>query len=174
MLDAQHIVLEGERMCNTSTKIYIRDEAWPIGEVFGLISVWEENEHIYGELFFSKESNQSLCYKIRQKIKIGDAKLINFDMEKDLFFKMDTEHKNKNLYPLISEVSIGDFNPYDVNRFSWYNFSIDSLYNFLDSYKIFFDSIYNLTKNEKLKEKIKLSKQIKSMIIVDEIRDIEK
>ena len=87
---------------------------------------------------------------------------------------MDTEHKNKNLYPLILEVSIGDFNPYDVNRFSWYNFSIDSLYNFLDSYKIFFDSIYNLTKNEKLKEKIKLSKQIKSMIIVDEIRDIEK
>ena len=74
-------------MCNTSTKIYIRDEVWPIGEVFGLISVWEENEHIYGELFFSKESNQSLCYKIRQKIKIGDAKLINFDMEKDLFLK---------------------------------------------------------------------------------------
>lgn len=149
-------------------RIFVKSEAYPIGDVFGIISVWNESDNIFGELYFTRENDQDNIFKLREKINCTEAKIVNFDMKNDLFLRMDSTHKVKNLSPESIKVPAGSFNPYDANRFKWTEFSVDQIYQFLDLYSKTFDTIYSLTQNKELKEKIDFSRKIKSMFTIEE------
>ena len=91
-------------------RIFVKSEAYPIGDVFGIISVWNESDNIYGELYFTRENDQDNIFKLREKINCTEAKIVNFDMKNDLFLRMDSTHKVKNLSPESIKVPAGSFN----------------------------------------------------------------
>ena len=148
--------------------IFVKSEAAPIGDVFGIISIWKIEEDIFGELYFTRENNQKSIYKLREKINCTDAEIVNFDMKNDLFLRMDSTHKVKNLMPESEKVPAGSFNPYDANRFKWAEFSGDQMYQFLDLYRDTFEVIYKMTENKELKDKIDFSKKLKSFFKIEE------
>jgi hypothetical protein len=152
---------------DNKTRIFFKKEALPIGDVLGIVTTWEMDDKMYGELFFAKENDQQKSYKLRECTKIENSDFV--DIENDLIYRMKDFHRIKNLYPESVKVECGEFNPYAEDRFQWNEVSEKNIYFFIDSYNLFFTQIKDITKNEKLKEIMSSAQKIKSMFIVEEL-----
>lgn len=147
--------------------LYLKSEDVPIGDVFGLINIWEENGYQYGEYFLARENHQEKIHKFRASIKIEDAESVKFDIENYVYNRMCSTHRAENLNPEMLKLKNFDFNPYQYDRFKWHNYSEDQMYFFLEPYKQFFDTTLMFTKSIQLQNTINKYRNIQDMITIE-------
>ena len=149
---------------NDSIKIFLKSEAYPIGDVLGIIAMRQENTDIHGEVFFCKEDSQEYIFMCKEYIKDPSGQDI---LEADLIQKMRQHHDRYNLRPLRLVTQGYPNNPYVSNRFPWEDQSSQGIASFYSAYKVFFDEIMNRTKNQTLKDAIKSIKEVNAHISID-------
>lgn len=149
---------------NDSIKIFLKSEAYPIGDVLGIIAIWKDDTAIHGEVFFCKEDSQKDIFICKEYIKDPTGQNI---LEADLIQKMRQHHDRYNLRPLRSVTQGYPNNPYASNRFLWEDQSAQGIASFYSAYKVFFDEIMNRTDNQTLKDAIKPIKEVNAHISID-------
>lgn len=152
---------------NDSIKIFLKSEAYPIGDVLGIIAIWKDDTAIHGEVFFCKEDSQEDIFICKEYIKNPTDTTNQNILEADLIQRMRQHHDRHNLRPLRSVTQGYPNNPYTSNRFPWEDQSTQGIASFYSAYKVFFDEIMNRTKNQTLKDAIKNTKEMNSHISID-------
>lgn len=154
--------------------IFIKREVYPIGEVLGVITSWADvqNESLYGEVFFTKQNNQteSELFKKRIKINYGDLNASGVDIIKLLTTDMKLYHNDKNLAVESARIPAYEYNPYLPNRFEWKELQESEIVLLIESYGSFFDFILDKTQNKDLKDKIVYAKKLNSLFVFEEIK----
>ena len=145
-------------------KIFLKSEAYPIGDVLGIIAIWKDDTTIHGEVFFCKEDSQEYIFICKECIKDPSGQDI---LEADLIQKMRQHHDRYNLRPLRLVTQGYPNNPYVSNRFPWEDQSSQGIASFYSAYKVFFDAIMNKTDNQTLKDAITMHHNLKSLIHID-------
>ena len=155
----------------TATILLNKTEAFPIGDVLGLVVVWMENDKAKGELFFTRQNNQGNIFKERVSILKKDWKY--FNIEKDLISRIKRYHKDINVLPEVAKLPAtglyAGFNPFEEDRFKWQEVSWKEIYIYLESYSAFFEEILKKTEHEELKKYIEFNKRIKGSIVFETI-----
>lgn len=149
---------------NDSIKIFLKSEAYPIGDVLGIIAIWKDDTTIHGEVFFCKEDSQEDIFICKECIKDPTGQNI---LEADLIQRMRQHHDRYNLRPLRLVTQGYPNNPYTSNRFPWEDQSTQGIASFYSAYKVFFDEIMKTTKNQTLKDAITIHHNLKSLIHID-------
>ncbi|UTC58261.1 hypothetical protein ABK01_08290 [Treponema sp. OMZ 305] len=150
-----------------SIKIFLKSEAYPIGDVLGIIAIWKDDTTIHGEVFFCKEDSQEDIFICKECIKDPTDPTDQNTLKADLSQRMRQHHDRYNLRPLRSVTQGYPNNPYASNRFPWEDQSTQGIASFYSAYKVFFDEIMNRTKNQTLKDAIKSIKEVNSHISID-------
>jgi hypothetical protein len=149
---------------NDPIKIFLKSEAYPIGDVLGIIAIWKDDTTIHGEVFFCKEDSQEDIFICKECIKDLTGQNI---LEADLSQRMRQHHDWYNLRPLRLVTQVYPNNPYAGNRFPWEDQSTQGIASFYSAYKVFFDEIMNRTDNQTLKDAIKSIKEMNSHISIN-------
>lgn len=152
---------------NDYIKIFLKSEAYPIGDVLGIIAIWKDDTAIHGEVFFCKEDSQEDMFICKEYIKNPTDTTNQNILEADLIQKMRQHHDRYNLRPLRSVTQGYPNNPYTSNRFPWEDQSDQDIASFYSAYKVFFDAIMNKTDNQTLKDAITIHHNLKSLIHID-------
>ena len=152
---------------NDYIKIFLKSEAYPIGDVLGIIAIWKDDTAIHGEVFFCKEDSQEDIFICKEYIKNPTDTTNQNILEADLIQRMRQHHDRYNLRPLRLVTQGYPNNPYTSNRFPWEDQSTQGIASFYSAYKVFFDEIMKTTKDQTLKDAITIHHNLKSLIHID-------
>ena len=83
----------------STLKVFEKFEFYPICSVIGFIASYEKANRVFGEMYLFRENKPNYMAANNFSISVDVAKLVNFDMQSELFRYMDYSHNHDNLYP---------------------------------------------------------------------------
>ena len=148
-----------------------KTEAYPIGDVLGLVIIWAEKENVYGEYFYTRQNDQTKL--VSEQLSLDKKNVDYFDLKKYLISKIKHYHKTKVVGPeelkLFSAKSFYGYNPYSEDRFKWHEHEYKDIYLFLEYFSDFIDKIEQTTGCNRLKEIISFYKELKGKVSIKNI-----